>query len=143
MKPFVAVVVLRSLLASLTVASVGLAGCESATTVTTGTPGADQVAHTRVVRSPGLATEVAVESVQAFEQGEVLMAQVTVRNRGGSQRTFRFRFDFFAADGMQVDPTSGSWKQRTIQPGETMVLSQVAGSSKAKDFRLTLAPVQK
>ncbi|MGA0871372.1 MAG: YcfL family protein [Phycisphaerales bacterium] len=128
MKPSVAVVVLRSLLASLAVASVGLAGCESATTVTTGTPGADQVA---------------VESVQAFEQGEVLMAQVTVRNRGGSQRTFRFRFDFLAADGMQVDPTSGSWKQRTIQPGETMVLSQVAGSSKAKDFRLTLAPVQK
>lgn len=133
----------RGLLVSIALAPGFLAGCESATTVTTGSPGADQVAHTRVVRSPGLATEVAVESVQAFEQGEVLMAQVTVRNRGGSQRTFRFRFDFFAADGMQVDPTSGSWKQRTIQPGETMVLSQVAGSSKATDFRLTLAPVQR
>ena len=123
--------------------AIGAGGCESATTVTTGSPTADQVAHTRVVRSPGLATEVAVESVQAFEQGGVLMAQVTVRNRGGSMRTFRYRFDFFAADGMQVDPTGGVWKQRTIQPGETMVVSQVAGSAKAADFRLTLAPVQK
>lgn len=123
--------------------AIGVVGCESATTVTTGTPTADQVAHRRVVRSPGLATEVAVESVQVFEQGGALMAQVTVRNRGGSMRTFRYRFDFFADDGMQVDPTSGVWKQRTIQPGETMVVSQVAGSAKATDFRLTLAPVQR
>ena len=123
--------------------ALGIVGCESATAGATGAPTADQVAHTQVVRSPGLATEVAVESVQAFEQGGTLMAQVTVRNRGGSMRTFRYRFDFFAADGMQVDPTSGVWKQRTIQPGETMVVSQVAGSAKATDFRLTLAPVQK
>lgn len=135
--------VLLGLLATAGLGSPAITGCEAATTVTTGSPEADQVAHSRVVRSLGLATEVAVESVQAFDQGGALMAQVTVRNRGGSQRTFRYRFDYFAADGMQVDPTSGVWKQRTIQPGETMVISQVAGSSKAKDFRLTLAPVQK
>jgi len=127
--------------ASLLIVGV-LAGCSQTTTVVAGDPTAGGRPETAVIRHAGLSLNIAVEAVQQFERGGQLVAQVTVRNSGGRQETFRYRFEFFDGGGLQVDPASGVWKERTLQAGETAVLAQVAGSSRAADFRLSMSPWQ-
>jgi uncharacterized protein YcfL len=127
------------LLAAVLAAMVALPGC-GVTTVSTGDPVATGVAFSQVRKDPGMSNEVAVVDVRKFDRGGVLMAQVTVRNQGLSKRTFRYRFEFVAADGMQVGELSSVWRQETVLAGESRTLSQPAAGRDATDFRLVLAP---
>ncbi|RRJ95151.1 DUF1425 domain-containing protein [Opitutaceae bacterium TAV4] len=132
------------LLASSTVAFVAAffaPGCSnSVNTVQRADPQArpDTVTDQRIITDSSLARALAIVSVnQATVSGDLLQVQVTLENRKNDPRTFRYKFDWIAANGMQLDSTGG-WRVIHLRGRETSAISAVATSPRAVDFRVKL-----
>lgn len=125
---------LRRLLVPAVISMV--AGC-GANTYSTGDP-VSNVGTERVIRNPGLATEIKVVATRIDEKAGVKYAQVTIRNESGSSKTIRYRFDWFDADGVAVVGLNSAFVSIEIGPGESREIRS-AGPARAADFRFTIA----
>ena len=83
-----------------------------------------------------------IQGVLSRDVNGLLQAQVTVQNRGLSAKDVQTRFEWFTAQGMQVDSSSTVWNTYTIQPGELRSITGTAGNIDAKDFRFAIKPLR-
>jgi len=101
------------------------------------------LADQRVITDTQLARSVSVFGVStAMTPGGVLKVQVELANRTKSLVRFAYRFEWFDANGMQVDNVmSATVVPDQIEGGEGKFISAVAPNSASKDFRLKLLKV--
>lgn len=125
-----------TLFACFSLFAASLAGC-GANTYSTGEP-ISNVGTERVIRNPGLASDVKVVATRLDESSGVKYAQVTVRNESGSRKAVRYRFDWFNADGMTIDGLNSKFVSVEIGAGESREIRS-AGPQRATDFRFTIA----
>ncbi len=82
----------------------------------------------------GLVVENAVED----HRGDLLFVQVTLRNDVAATRTFRYRFEWFDANGVKVRNASESWQRVEIRGGERQYLQGVSPDPAAVDWRFVV-----
>lgn len=83
--------------------------------------------------------------------GGIMQVQVTALNdrtgffnemwsgiTGEDPYRVEYRFQWMDANGMEVHSPTSIWKQRIIEPGETVRFESIAPSAQCKDFVLSL-----
>lgn len=87
------------------------------------------------VRS-GKTGDIEITDLRSVERNGLLTAQATVINHGNS-KPVAYRFRWLSKDGMKVADDE-VWKPLTIQEGRTGVITGIAPTPQAKDFRVEL-----
>lgn len=117
--------------------SVWAVACSGVNTYSTHTP-PPSVNLERVIRDGGLASDIEIEAIPPIDRGAgAKTAQITMRNLGGSTRTFEMRLDWFDRDGASQTGSTVVWKTYTLSPGEVREAT-FTGGPKAEDYRLSV-----
>ncbi len=125
----------------LVVVLIAVAGC-STTTVNSvenaqKTGQRQMVTDERVITDSGLAHKVSIVGVnQSMTPGGLLKVQVELLNRTRSLQRFSYRFEWFDADGMQVNSVVSASVPDQIEGREDKFISCVAPKPECKDFRV-------
>jgi uncharacterized protein YcfL len=99
----------------------------------------NMIADQRVVSDSGLNKSVSVVGVNtAMTPGGVLKVQVELLNRTKSFHRFSYRFEWFDANGMQINNTLSAVIADQIEGRESKFISAIAPNPACKDFRLKL-----
>ncbi len=120
---------------ALTVLSSVIAGC-AVNTYSTGGPRSN-VGLERVLRDPGLASDIKVDAARIDNRAGNQLAQLTLRNAGGSERRIAVRIDWFDASGVNLSGSQNSWRNYTLRAGQVDEVSSV-GIPEATDFRASI-----
>ena len=117
-------------------------GCaHSVNTVSRAQPEArpDFVADQRVITDSTLGRKIGIVSVnQSKVSGDLLKIQVTLQNKSSKIQAFTYKFDWVAADGMELSSPTGGWKQIQLEGKEERAISAISTSPRAVDFQLKL-----
>lgn len=70
--------------------------------------------------------------------GEFLKVQIELQNTTRSLKSFNYRFEWFDANGMQVNTPTSTYISRQIEGKESLFISAMAPTPTTKDFRLKL-----
>ena len=116
-------------------ASLHLCGC-GVNTYQTGGP-VSNVELKRCVRDSGLSQDIQIDAARLVDRSGSKLAQLTIRNAGGSTRTIGVKFAWFDSDGVGVGSTDNSWERFTLAPGEVREISSL-GIPEAADFRVSV-----
>jgi uncharacterized protein YcfL len=98
------------------------------------------VADKRIITDASLNRAVRVVGVNETP-GEFLKVQVELQNTTSRMKTFNYLFEWFDDKGMQISTPTATYIQRQIEGRESIFISSVAPTPKAKDFRLKLIEV--
>ena len=101
----------------------------------TGQP--QMVSDSRVITDGSLARKVAFVGVnQTMTPGGLLKIQIELLNRKRSLQRFSYQFQWFDANGMQVNNVVSPAVPDQIESGESKFISSVAPTPACKDFRV-------
>lgn len=131
-------------IATLLLAAVAFAGCESSPSVNTVQNAQkvgqrDLIQDRRIITDKSFSRRVAVLAINtAMTPGGLLKVQVELLNRTGSIQRFNYSFEWFDVNGMQVNNTLSAMNPDQINPGESKFISAVAPSPACRDFRLKM-----
>ena len=117
----------------------GLAGCTTVNTVENAQKEGQRqmVTDLRAVTDASLARKVSIVGVnQAMTPGGLLKVQVELLNRTRSLQRFNYRFEWFDANGMQVNNVISAVIPDQIEGKESKMISSIAPSPSCKDFRV-------
>ena len=99
----------------------------------------NMVSDQRVVTDSSLNRHVNIVGVNtATTPGGLLRVQVELLNRTGSLQHFNYRFEWFDANGMQVNNVISALIPDRIEGKESKMISSIAPSPACRDFRLKL-----
>ncbi len=130
----------RILLPLAGAALLAVTGCRTSMNSIENTQKAGQrqmISDTRVITDGSLARKVSFVGVnQNMTPGGFLKVQIELLNRRHSLQRFSYQFEWFDANGMQINnivsPTVGD----QIDGGESKFISAVAPTTACKDFRV-------
>ncbi|PKF51054.1 YcfL family protein [Enterovibrio nigricans] len=71
-----------------------------------------------------------------------LLAQVKVTNKSSDVQNLQYRFNWYDAQGLEVDNGNSPWKPFIVYGGDSVTLQGVALNSNATNFRVSLRNVQ-
>jgi uncharacterized protein YcfL len=117
----------------------GLAGCTTVNTVENAQKEGQRqmVTDLRAVTDGSLARKVSIVGVnQAMTPGGLLKIQVELLNRTRSLQRFNYRFEWFDANGMQVNNVISAVIPDQIEGKESKMISSIAPNPSCKDFRV-------
>jgi uncharacterized protein YcfL len=97
------------------------------------------VSDSRVITDGSLNEKVSIVGVnQSMTSGGLLKVQVELLNKTRSYQSFSYHFEWFDADGMQMNSLSAGMIGSSIEGKEDKFISAVAPTPACKDFRLKL-----
>ena len=140
---------MKTKFATLLLAAVALAGCESSPSVNTvqnaqraGKP--NFIQDQRIITDRSFSRRLPVVAVNtSVTPGDLLKVQVELFNATGSIQRFNYSFEWFDVNGMQVNNSlSVALVPDQMNPGESKFISAVAPSLACRDFRLKLIQAQ-
>jgi len=117
----------------------GLAGCTTVNSVENAQKEGPRqmVTDLRAITDASLARKVSIVGVnQAMTPGGLLRIQVELLNRTRSLQRFNYRFEWFDANGMQVNNVISAVIPDQIEGKESKMISSIAPSPSCKDFRV-------
>ena len=126
------------------IASLGLAGCSTTAGVeATGKIGWDEqgakILEKKVVfNSSGLKGDIQIVDVKNAMVGDLMRAQATMRSKDKDTLPFQYRFEWYDANGIEINSGSGSWKPLILNGRETKTVQSVAPDPRAKEFMLKI-----
>jgi uncharacterized protein YcfL len=137
-------VIVGGIAAVALVAMLCLAGCSTTAGVeTTGkTTWDDQGARTLeknvVFNNSGLKGDIQIVDVKSALAGNMMRAQATLRSKDRDTLPFQYRFEWYDANGMEINSGSGSWKPLILYGRESKTVQSVAPDPRAKEFKLKI-----
>ena len=117
----------------------GMTGCTTVNTVENAQKEGQRqmVTDVRAITDGSLARKVSIVGVnQAMTPGGLLRIQVELENRTRSLQRFNYRFEWFDANGMQVNNVISALIPDQIEGKESKMISSIAPSPSCKDFRV-------
>lgn len=123
----------RAFLALIVVGA--LSGCAGMKTVESGD--GDKVKY-QVIASGDTQDRIEVINVVAAKAGDLAKASVEVKNDSNFAYTFEYRFKWYDAAGMEINPDATAWIPVAIMANETKSLQAVAPNPTAATFKLFL-----
>jgi uncharacterized protein YcfL len=137
---------MKTKLVALCAAALALAGCHNPMNSVENAQKSGQrnmISDQRVVTDTGLNKAVSVVGINtAMTPGGVLKVQVELLNRTRSAHPFTYKFEWFDANGMQINNVMTATFSDKIEGGESKFISAVAPNPDCKDFRLKLLEAQ-
>lgn len=121
---------------ALSVTVVALAGC-GANTYATAAPRSNVDLERRVVRDPGLASDVQIVAQRVDSAEGIAIGWITVRNSGGGPRRILVRWDWFDKQGRRASMSDQPWQDYMVDAGAERDFSSAGGRNGA-DFRVTI-----
>ncbi|AMG31704.1 DUF1425 domain-containing protein [Grimontia hollisae] len=67
-----------------------------------------------------------------------LLAQVMVTNKSDKSQNLQYRFNWYDAQGLEVDSGRSPWRQFVVYGGQSVTLQGAALNPDAKNFRVSL-----
>lgn len=67
-----------------------------------------------------------------------LLAQVMVTNKRDKSQNLQYRFNWYDAQGLEVDSGRSPWRQFVVYGGQSVILQGAALNPDAKNFRVSL-----
>ena len=129
-------------IAALFAAALAVAGCHNTMNSVENAQRTGQrnmISDQRVVSDTGLNRKVGVVGINtAMTPGGFLKVQVELLNQTGSLQNFNYHFEWFDANGMQINGVSTAVVADEIAGQESKFISAIAPTQAAKDFRLKL-----
>lgn len=125
-------------------AALGLAGCSTTAGVEmTGKSawndeGARTLEKKVIFNNSGLAGDIEIVEVKSAMAGDIMRAQATLRSKDRDTLPFQYRFDWFDANGLEINSGAGSWKPLLLVGRETKTIQAVAPDPRAREFKLKL-----
>jgi len=116
-----------------------LVGCTTVNTVENAHKSGQRamVSDQRVITDASLNRKVAIVGVNAaMTPGGLLKAQVELENRTRSLQRFLYRFEWFDANGMQVNNIISASVPEQIEGKESKFIYSVAPNPNCRDFRV-------
>ena len=132
----------------LLLAGVGLfalSGCTTVNTVENAQKEGQRhmVTDQRAITDASLNRKVFIVGVnQSMTPGGVLKVQVELQNRTSSLQRFNYHFEWFDANGMQVNTVASALLPDQIEGQESKFIIGVAPNSNCKDFRVKFIEAQ-
>jgi len=68
----------------------------------------------------------------------MMKAQVSLRSRDRDTVSIQYRFDWFDAQGMEINANTGAWKPLIIYGRESRTIQGVAPDPRAHEFKLKI-----
>jgi uncharacterized protein YcfL len=137
---------MKTKLAALLVVGLAVAGCH--TTPVNSVENAQKsgqrymIPDQRVVNDLSLSHKVSVVGVNtAMTSGNVLKVQVELLNQSKKLQRFAYTFEWFDANGMQINNVTSATIADQIEGRESKFISAVAPNPACTDFRLKLIKV--
>jgi uncharacterized protein YcfL len=121
------------------VSLLGLTGCTTVNTVENAQKEGQRqmVTDARAITDGSLARKVSIVGVnQAMTPGGLLRIQVELLNRTRSLQRFNYRFEWFDANGMQVNNVISAVIPDQIEGKESKMISSIAPNPSCRDFRV-------
>jgi uncharacterized protein YcfL len=121
------------------VSLLGLTGCTTVNTVENAQKEGQRqmITDARAITDGSLARKVSIVGVnQAMTPGGLLKIQVELLNRTRSLQRFNYRFEWFDANGMQVNNVISAVIPDQIEGKESKMISSIAPSPSCRDFRV-------
>ncbi|MDR3459937.1 MAG: YcfL family protein [Verrucomicrobiae bacterium] len=129
----------RTLLLSVAAGLLALAGCTTVNTVENAQKEGQRnmISDQRVITDTSLARKVAIVGVNsAMTPGGLLKAQVEIENHTHSTQHFLYHFEWFDANGMQVNNIISASVPEQIEGKESKFIYSVAPNPDCRDFRV-------
>lgn len=99
----------------------------------------DMIADKRIITDASLGGLIRIVSVnESIVSGNLKKVQVTLENVKNNTRRVSYKFEWIDQDGMATNSVVQSWQSLSFAGGETQMVSAVAISPKAVDFKLKL-----
>ena len=131
---------MRILLPLAGAALLAVTGCRTSTNTIENTQKTGQrqmISDTRVITDGSLARKVSFVGInQSMTPGGFLKVQIELQNRKHSLQRFSYRFEWFDANGMQINNIVSPTVPDQIDGGESKFISAVAPTAACKDFRV-------
>jgi len=126
---------------SLAVATtaVFLSGCATVNTIEPAQPVAqrEMLSDKRVITDTGLYGRVRPVGINVSTVSTgFLKVQIEVQNLSSRAQSFAYRIEWFDVNGMTLPTPTTVWIDRQIQGGESLMLTGIAPTETAKDFRV-------
>jgi len=97
----------------------------------------NMVTDQRAVTDASLNRKVSIVGVNtALTPGGLLRVQVELQNRTRSLQRFMYRFEWFDANGMQVNNVISAQLPDQIEGKENKIISSIAPNPNCRDFRV-------
>lgn len=123
----------------LAAAALALAGCSTVNTVENADKAGQRnmISDQRVITDADLNRKVSVVGVNtAMTPGGLLKVQVEVENRTRSLQRFLYKFEWFDANGMQVNNIISANVPEQLEGRESKMLFSIAPNPSCRDFRV-------
>jgi len=114
------------------------AGVEASGKTAWNDEGARELSKKVVFESSSLAGDLKVVDMQSVLAGNMMRAQATLKSKDGDTLSFQYRFDWYEANGMEINSGAGSWKPLLLTGRETKTVQSVAPDPRAKEFKLKI-----
>lgn len=129
----------KSLFLTLAGSAVLLAGCTTVNTVENAQKEGQRnmVTDQRVITDGSLNRKVAIVGVNtATTSGGLLKVQVEVENHTRSLQRFLYKFEWFDANGMQVENIISALTPEQLEGKESKMIYSIAPNANCRDFRV-------
>lgn len=111
-------------------------GC-GANTYSTAEPGSNVDLQRRVIRNPGLESDIRITSAIVTRAAGNAVGQVTLVNSSSSERRIQVRWSWLDKDGGGLGGSEQPWQSYTLAGGEIREIKS-AGGQDGQDFRITI-----
>jgi uncharacterized protein YcfL len=129
----------RTLLLAVAASTLALAGCTTVNSVENAQKEGQRnmISDQRVITDGSLARKVAIVGVNsAMTPGGLLKVQVELENHTHSVQRFLYHFEWFDANGMQVNNIISAAVPEQIEGKESKFIFSIAPNPNCKDFRV-------
>ncbi|MDD2856353.1 MAG: YcfL family protein, partial [Desulfuromonadaceae bacterium] len=82
--------------------------------------------------------DIEIVDAKSALAGDIMKAQVTLRSKDSDTIPFQYRFDWYDANGMEINSGSGSWKPLIIYGRESKTVQSVAPDPRGREFKLKI-----
>lgn len=126
------------------IAALGLAGCSTTAGVeaTGKTAWDEQGARTLeknvLFNDSALEWNIQITDIKSVMVGDVMRVQASLRSRSKFTLPLQYRFDWYDAAGLEINPGAGSWKPLILYGLESKTIQSVAPDHRAKEFKLKI-----
>jgi len=125
-------------------AMLGCAGCSTTAGLEAGgkkswnQEGAPELSKNVVINNSSLASDLEIVDMKNSMAGNMMKAQVSLRSRDRDTVSIQYRFDWFDAQGMEINANTGAWKPLIIYGRESRTIQGVAPDPRAHEFKLKI-----
>jgi len=117
-----------------------LSGCSTAGTIA-GDSATGQNPYILAYDS-SFARQVSVVDVAHHTVGDLMQAQVTLRSNRNRSLLLTYKFAWFDATGLEIDPQSKPYRSLTIEGRDGVTVSSVAPNPQATEFKMKVRKVK-